>query len=94
MRPILVSGLIAAGVMVAVIAPTNVKAEPQVLTVSALDVVTAGKQRVGGWLGNINQSNRARIRQNVTASASCLSKCSVTASASAVAVIEQDNSVD
>jgi hypothetical protein len=94
MRSILVSGLVAAGVVVAVIAPTTVKAEPQVLTVSAMDVVTAGKRAWGGWRGGINQSNRAKVYQNVSASASCHSNCSLMVSASAVAVVEQDNSVD
>ena len=94
MRSILVSGLVAAGVIVAAVVPTTVKAEPQVLTVSAMDVVTAGRRGWGGWQGSIDQSNRANIRQHVSASASCLSKCSLTVVASAHAVVEQSNSVD
>jgi hypothetical protein len=94
MKSILVSGLVAAGVMVAATAPTTVKAEPHALTVSAMDVITAGKRGWGGWRGGIRQSNRADIRQKVSASASCHSNCSVTVSASAVAVVDQSNSVD
>jgi hypothetical protein len=89
MRPILVSGLITAGVMVAVIAPTNVKAEPELLTASAMDTVTAGR-----WSrGIILQFNRLRIDQKSTASGSC-SYCTLVVTASAVAVANQDNSVD
>ena len=94
MRPILVSGLAAAGVIVTVITPTNVKAEPEVLTISAMDEVTAGRWSRGGVGGMILQFNRLRIDQEVTASASCHSNCSVAVSASARADAEQDNSVD
>jgi hypothetical protein len=94
MNSILISGLAAAGVMVAAMAPATVKAEPQALTISEMDVVTAGWRRWGGLHIDNNQSNRAKVVQKVSASASCASNCSLTVSASAVAVVEQNNNFD
>jgi hypothetical protein len=77
--------------MVAAMAPSTVKAEPHVLTISQMDAVTAG---VRGWRGSIGQSNRSDIRQVVSASASCNSNCTLTVAAAAVATVNQSNSVD
>jgi hypothetical protein len=98
MRSTLLAVLVAAGSVIAAIAPTAVKADPQVLTVSEMDAVTAARRwGPGGWRGIISgnqQSNLANVYQNVTASAFCESHCSLSLSASAVAVVTQSNDFD
>jgi hypothetical protein len=92
MKSTLISGLTAAGVMVAAMAPGTVKAEPQVLTIAEMDMIAAGLP--GGWRGIIIQLNRADVRQDVSVGASCQSNCSVSVAATAVAIVEQNNKVD
>jgi hypothetical protein len=92
MKSILIPGLTAVGVIVAVMAPTIVKAEPQVLTIAEMDMVAAGLP--GGARGIIIQLNRADVRQNVRVSASCQLNCSVAVTATATATVNQNNNVD
>lgn len=98
MKSSLIFCLVVAGGMVASIAPMTVKAEPQMLTVSEMDAVTAGRRGWGGWRGLIisgnSQSNHAEVHQNVSAYGSCMSNCSVSLSASATAVVVQSNNFD
>jgi hypothetical protein len=94
MRSIPIFGLVAAGLIVATMAPATVKAEPQALTISEMDVVTAGRRSWGRLRIDNNQSNRANVVQKVSASASCAVNCSLTVSASAMAVVQQGNNFE